>query len=330
MAQPQVLIVTSQEDAHTDIVIEHLNNSKLEPIRLNTDFFIKNSNYSLSWDENGNSNRKYFLLKDSLRSIQNVRVIWWRRPGDYTPYPEVTDEWAQRYCREEAKALIKSLPGLFPQAAWINNYYKLLLPFQRLNQIPLAHELGIKIPPTLVTNEYESAISFIKQYTNCIVKPLNFRGFVHGGNQYTCYTRPIDLESLELLRDSIHLSPVLIQKRIEKTAEYRVTLIGKKSFVCRIESKHLKDSYVEQDWRVTEPENLIHVPDLLPDDYMAKLYKMLDKLGLHFGAFDIIRNNDDFYFIEMNPTGQWLWIELLTGMPMVKAMVELMEELANL
>jgi glutathione synthase/RimK-type ligase-like ATP-grasp enzyme len=56
---------------------------------------------------------------------------------------------------------------------------------------------------------------------------------------------------------------------------------------------------------------------------------MLDKFGLNFGAFDIIPDEDDtLYFIELNPNGQWYWIEIITKMPMVRAMVELLENLA--
>ena len=56
---------------------------------------------------------------------------------------------------------------------------------------------------------------------------------------------------------------------------------------------------------------------------------MLDEFGLNFGAFDIIRDEDDtLYFIELNPNGQWYWIEILTKMAMVRAMLELIEDLA--
>jgi glutathione synthase/RimK-type ligase-like ATP-grasp enzyme len=121
-----------------------------------------------------------------------------------------------------------------------------------------------------------------------------------------------------------------IQKRIHKKAEYRVTLIGKKHFVCRIEAEAIQDQDVQLDWRVTEPDKLAHCPDALPDDYIQKLYGMLKVFGLNFGAFDIIRDDDDqLYFIELNPNGQWYWIELLTGLPMVQAMVELLEQLAD-
>lgn len=56
------------------------------------------------------------------------------------------------------------------------------------------------------------------------------------------------------------------------------------------------------------------------DDYPARL---------NFGAFDIIRDEDDtLYFIKLNPNGQWYWIEIITKMPMVRAIVELIEDLA--
>ena len=83
------------------------------------------------------------------------------------------------------------------------------------------------------------------------------------------------------------------------------------------------------DWHVTEPDKLVHVPDKLPIDYLNKLYQMLDELGLNLGAFDIISDeNGTLYFIELNPNGQWYWIEILTKMPIVRAMVELIEDLA--
>jgi glutathione synthase/RimK-type ligase-like ATP-grasp enzyme len=98
------------------------------------------------------------------------------------------------------------------------------------------------------------------------------------------------------------LAPIFIQKRIQKKAEYRVTLIGKHDFVCPIDAQHTNDAEVTCDWRVTEPDKLVHVPEKLPIGYLNKLHQMLDEFGLNFGAFDIIRDEDDtLYFIELNP-----------------------------
>ncbi len=120
--------------------------------------------------------------------------------------------------------------------------------------------------------------------------------------QYSRYTRPIDADTLLAFRDSIRLAPIFIQKRIQKKAEYRVTLIGKHDFVCPIDAQHTNDAEVTCDWRVTEPDKLVHVPEKLPIGYLNKLHQMLDEFGLNFGAFDIIRDEDDtLYFIELNP-----------------------------
>lgn len=321
--------MTSENDTHADVVIQKLEKMQINPIRLNSESFIKTGEYFYEWNQNSNQSKNYLFLGDSLRKAQEIGVIWWRKPNDYAVFPEITDDWAIKYCQQETQSLVHSLGGLYPKAKWINDYHQLRLPSNRINQIPVAQKVNIAIPPTLVTNSYEAAYEFLREQKSCIVKPMRYSGFLHNGQQYGCYTRPIDLETIEELKESIRLAPVFLQKRISKKAEYRVTLIGKNYFVCRIDAQHTQDADVALDWRVTEPEQLIHVEDELPVQYINKLYKMLEEFGLNFGAFDIIRDDDDtLYFIELNPNGQWYWIEILTGMPMVKAMVELIEELA--
>ena len=162
-----------------------------------------------------------------------------------------------------------------------------------------------------------------------IVKPMRYSGFLHNEKSYCCYTRPIDAETLLAFRDSIRLAPVFIQERIQKKAEYRLTLISKHNFVCRIDATHINDAEVTLDWGVTEQDKLVHVPDKLPIEYLNKLYQMLDELRLNLGAFDIISDEDDtLYFIKLNPNGQWYWIEIITKIPMVRAIVELIEDVA--
>lgn len=326
----QLLIVSSKSDVHADAVIRELAESIVEPIRLNTEDFTQYSCYQFIWDESGNCYDQAITFQDSLKVVKELKVIWWRKPQEYRSHPQIKDEWAVKYSQDETKALLLSLPGLYPNAKWINNYYDLRLPSQRINQIPLAKKLGLLVPSTLVTNQYDAALKFLNNYPDCIIKPMNYSGFQHNDTQYACYTRSIDIVTLDTFRESIHLAPVFLQRRIPKKAEYRVTLIGDKSFVCRIETNHLNDPDAALDWRIIEPEKLNHIPDCLPELYIKKLHQMLETLGLHFGAFDIIRDyNDALYLIELNPNGQWYWIEILTGMPMARAMANLIEELAS-
>ena len=80
------------------------------------------------WEASGNPNQSWLSFADSLREVEDVAVIWWRKPDDYLVSPEVQDDWAVKYCQEETKSLIHSLSGLSPKAKWVNNYYNMRLP----------------------------------------------------------------------------------------------------------------------------------------------------------------------------------------------------------
>jgi glutathione synthase/RimK-type ligase-like ATP-grasp enzyme len=51
------------------------------------------------------------------------------------------------------------------------------------------------------------------------------------------------------------------------------------------------------------------------------LRNLVDKLGLVYAAIDMRRTPDGRYvFLEVNPSGQWLFIENLTGQRMSAAL----------
>ena len=46
-------------------------------------------------------------------------------------------------------------------------------------------------------------------------------------------------------------------------------------------------------------------------------------LNLHFGAVDLVLTPDDqYYFLEINPNGQWLWLEDKLEFPISDKIVE--------
>ncbi len=65
-------------------------------------------------------------------------------------------------------------------------------------------------------------------------------------------------------------------------------------------------------------------PADLPDDIALKVRAFMRRMGLWFGCLDMIIQPDGTYvFLEINPNGQWLWIQECTGLP-------LLEEFTNL
>lgn len=48
-----------------------------------------------------------------------------------------------------------------------------------------------------------------------------------------------------------------------------------------------------------------------------------ERMHLNFGCFDLIVTPDgEYVFLECNPNGQWLWVELATGLPIAEAIAD--------
>ena len=59
--------------------------------------------------------------------------------------------------------------------------------------------------------------------------------------------------------------------------------------------------------------------------FAALLLKLMRRLGLRYGAADVIRTPDGRYvFLEVNPAGEFAWIEAAAGLPISDAIADLL------
>ena len=97
---------------------------------------------------------------------------------------------------------------------------------------------------------------------------------------------------------------------IEKKYEVRVTIMGSHIFACKLDSQEQKEDTGKIDWRQGYDNNLKHEMILLPNEVEAFCRSYLRTLHLRFGCFDfIVTPEDEYFFLECNPNGQWGWIE---------------------
>ncbi len=69
-------------------------------------------------------------------------------------------------------------------------------------------------------------------------------------------------------------------------------------------------------------------PVTLPPALTAGLLRLMRRLGLVYGAVDLRRRPDGSYvFFEVNPAGQWLFVEERTGMPISSEVAALLSRL---
>jgi len=202
-----------------------------------------------------------------------------------------------------------------------NHPYKVKRAENKLYQYQIAEKVGLDIPLTLVTNDPRKAKDFcemcLKKKSGVVVKVLNH------SNNIGLLTRKITSHELKEI-EVIKYTPCFFQEYIEKTYEIRITVVGKQIFAAEIHSQKIEKTKV--DWRnYSQFDEIPYLPHNLPRDISLKCLSLLKKMGLIFGAIDMIYTPDKRYiFLEINANGQWLWIEKLTGLQITKAITELL------
>src|SRR5205085_3544468 len=95
-------------------------------------------------------------------------------------------------------------------------------------------------------------------------------------------------------------SPMVFQESISKDIEFRIVFINGHLFTGAIDaSSSIKG---QSDWRLSAPGECQWKPAGLPDDVASHLGSLMDKLGLVYGAIDMIRTPEgEHVFLEVNP-----------------------------
>ena len=97
----------------------------------------------------------------------------------------------------------------------------------------------------------------------------------------------------------------------------RITVIGDAVFAAEILSG-ATDYHV--DFRMTMDVAEIR-PHVLPDDVVDRLHRLMRSLRLVYGAIDMRLTPDgEYVFLEVNPAGQWQFVEERTAQPITDAL----------
>jgi glutathione synthase/RimK-type ligase-like ATP-grasp enzyme len=269
------------------------------------------------------------ILADSGVSAEDIAVIWYRKPEKPVAHPELTDPAARECSEEEYKELLRSFYGFFPRAKWVNDYWQMQKYGVKANQIWIAKEVGLSVPETLITNDIAAVRELGSRHAEIITKSMYYAGFGWDSGQYGCFTYILSPDEYDKITSKeLSYAPAIFQQRINKVQELRVTVIGEEVIACEIQTV---PSTVENiDWRIEGVDELPHRVVDIPEPIAARLKKMLKTMGLNFGAFDlIVDETGTYYFIEVNPNGQYYWMEILVGAPLTEAMVSLIIRLSE-
>jgi glutathione synthase/RimK-type ligase-like ATP-grasp enzyme len=317
LAASPILIVSDEFDPHVDQMLVMLRGLGIECLRWITTDFPAQSRLHLSANASGYTG----VLETAswTADLTKVRSVWHRH---YTPGepPDTLSAEEQLFARQEMRSALAALQHAFDWF-WVNNPDRTRIAQSKGLQLKIATELGFRIPRTLITNDAARVREFFHENGGEIIyKPFNSGFFA--GTERVCYTTPLKLSDLDNL-DLIRLTPGIFQENIRKSFELRITVVGRSVFATEIHSQALAES--RNDWREVAADDLVHRPHMLPEQIERRCLELLDRLGLAYGAMDLILTPDgEYVFLENNPAGQFGWIEVKTGEPLTATLARML------
>jgi glutathione synthase/RimK-type ligase-like ATP-grasp enzyme len=297
-----VLIVSTKVDLATDAVVQRLRHRDIPYFRLNTEDYPFQDTLAYYPEETPGSDHWLVCNGELVRSPTS---IWYRRVR--TPStPDGMDEGIATFCRQESRAAI--IGGIIGRRArWMSPPSAIWEAEYKPYQLQLAARLGLTIPRTVVTNDPSAVRSAFDQFGDLIIKPTRSGHFTKEGAEYAVYTSRLLAEHMADL-ESARWSPSIYQALIPKKYDVRVAIVGNRCFAAAIDSP--SDPAAHIDWRQTENPALPHYELKLPEALEATLRQLMESLRLTFGAIDLVETpQGDYVFLEVNPSGQWLWLD---------------------
>ena len=122
----------------------------------------------------------------------------------------------------------------------------------------------------------------------------------------------------------LSLCPVTFQEMLPKSLEIRVTVVGHRVMSAAVDSQ--VSARATHDWR-RDGLRMVQKwePYQLPLEVEEKILRLMDCFTLNYGAIDVILTPDGRHvFLELNPSGEFFWLERTPGLPISEAMADVL------
>lgn len=298
----KILILTSSFDKTVDYIIKKFDKSNF--IRVNIDE-LKNYQISVT-----NINGFQINLETKFLKIENlfeqVTSIYYRKL--FLPSLDEYESKYHTYMQKEIYSFISGLVDSFDGKV-LTTPSILRKVENKIYQLKNATDLEFLLPKSLISNDYEKANNF--NIEKIIAKPLST-------GKLTSST----VSNSNIVNDNINnisLSPTYFQTYIPKDYELRVTVIEDIFYCVKIIAND------KIDWRKNAEDNIYELIDT-PKIIKSQCKLFMETCNIKFGAFDYIVYNNQYYFLECNPNGQWLWLELKLGLDISTSLVRFLND----
>jgi glutathione synthase/RimK-type ligase-like ATP-grasp enzyme len=318
MSMYTVAVISARGDAHFTHLLPFL---KRKPLLIDPESLIEGGRLSFAFSH-GRSEASYQGI-----GLETIRTIWYRKPEEITisnlPVPIEYGPYSQTALKGHT-ALLRTY---FRNALWVSDYYAIQRASNKEWQMEVAHRLGFNVPETTITSDPHAAKNFVDKHKTVIVKSMAYMFPSIGNVPHFFYAKRVEhSDSIDLRK--LFLAPAIFQQAIEVVADLRITVIGNKVFAAKIVADSREDTPSVRDWRInyTDQGSSFEVYNKLHRDLRDKCRLLVKGMNLMYGAIDlVIDTSGKIWFLEINPNGQWAFVEDDTGQPMGQALADLLE-----
>ncbi|HOX26024.1 MAG TPA: alpha-L-glutamate ligase [Candidatus Krumholzibacteria bacterium] len=300
-----ILIISAPEDIHAQAVMRELALLGETRVRiLDLGEFPLRMSLGMRFGRNGTRDLS-LTFPDGMRvGLDEVKAFWWRRPQGFGIPAAVSDPAMRHFAMSEAATAFQ---GMWQTSAalWVNDIFADTAAAHKPWQLAVAKEVGLAIPETLMTNDPEAARAFWRDRPGQVV----YKQFL--ANFHAWRETRILRDEEEAYAEAIRLAPVIFQEYIPAVVDLRVTAVGEELLAAEA---HSQTGEYKVDVRFnSQIEYRAHE---LPPAVSARLLALMRRLGLEYGAIDLrLTPGGEYVFLEINPAGQFLYVEMATGLP---------------
>jgi glutathione synthase/RimK-type ligase-like ATP-grasp enzyme len=314
-----ILIVSSEADGHVSLVADALRRRGAQYTRIDISEFAGQALLTLTVD--GRQMDGELCCGLGRLRFESIKSIWYRRPT--RPQFAVLPDGIREFAIRETVAALKGAFALLADRLWVSHPDRIEVAQDKIDQLKRAVMHGFTVPRTVVTNDPRVARQFYDELDgNIIYKVLRSPAIDLDGQLLTIYTSRVRAEHLAELGRVSH-TPCLFQEYVPKDVEIRVNVIGDVVLSAEIHSQETETTRV--DWRYYHPD-MTYAVHQLPLSVEDGCRSIVRSYGLNFAAIDLIRRPDGGYtFLELNPNGQWGWIEQATGLPIAETLAQFLD-----
>jgi glutathione synthase/RimK-type ligase-like ATP-grasp enzyme len=320
-----ILLVTSTEDLTTDYLIRRIEERGLPFFRFNTEEVLSGFDLSL----NITANTVDFSITDLTRGVvlkrDAIRGAYLRRPGIAKLSKTASEDAEYDFNNREAQETLRSLWRMIPKRTWLNDPENLWLANNKVKQLLVARELGFTVPETLISSQRREVLEFIETHGRSIIAKAVKNGFFNSHRTTNLiFTRSLEPHDIRAISASKQIVPSILQPQLDKDCDLRITIAGEAVFSVALLSQQHSETKVDwRTWDISDGIDLIHEEFDLPAKVRQQCLELHRRLGLNFSCIDmVLTKSGDFVFLEVNPNGQWAWIENMVGLPIRDAIID--------